>query len=177
MAFTTVFEGFVLKKTTLLEMTQSITVFTRERGKMHFIVKGARKITSRRSSHLQTGNLIRFDAASHANGAWYVRSTTLQSGFSLLKESEDKVRVLYNLLLVLDRLLPMEQAEDMVYEMFLRSVVHLNGTQMQHDGVLFAFVGQIFEALGYGQHAVTTYDDVYTVISKVMDEHVAFLVQ
>jgi recombinational DNA repair protein (RecF pathway) len=51
MAFSTTFEGFVLKKYTLLEMTQSITVFTKERGKMHFIVKGAQKLTSRRSSH------------------------------------------------------------------------------------------------------------------------------
>ena len=177
MAFTTTFEGFVLKKTRLLETTQSITVFTKEKGKMYFIVKGAQKLTSRRSSHLQTGNLISLDAASHVSGAWYVRSTGLQSGFSLLKESSDKVRVLYNLLLVLDRLLPVEQPEVMVYEMFLRAIVHLNSTQIQHDGVLFAFVGQICETLGYGQQAVTTYDDVHTVISKVMDEQVTFLVQ
>jgi DNA repair protein RecO len=176
MAFSTTFEGFVLKKYTLLEMTQSVTVFTKERGKMRFIIKGAQKLTSRRSSHLQTGNLIKLDAASHANGAWYVRSTSLQSGFAILKESEDKVRVLYNILLVLDRLLPLEQEEGMVYEMFLRAIVHLNSVHAEHDSVLFAFVREICETLGYGQYPVMTYDDIHDVMSKVMDEQVRFLV-
>lgn len=176
MAFSTTFEGFVLKKYTLLEMTQSITVFTKEKGKMHSIVKGAQKLTSRRASHLQTGNLITIDATAHANGAWYVRSTSLQSGFSILKESEDKVRVLYNILLVLDRLLPLEQEEGMAYAMFLRAVVHLNSIHAEHDSVLFAFVREICETLGYGQYPVMTYDDIHEVMLKVMDEQVRFLV-
>ena len=166
----------MLKKYTLLEMTQSITVFTKEKGKMHFIVKGAQKLTSRRASHLQTGNLITIDATAHANGAWYVRSTSLQSGFSILKESEDKVRVLYNILLVLDRLLPLEQEEGMAYAMFLRAVVHLNSIHAEHDSVLFAFVREICETLGYGQYPVMTYDDIHEVMLKVMDEQVRFLV-
>ena len=176
MSFSTTFEGFVLKKYTLLELTQSITVFTKERGKMHFIVKGAQKLTSRRSSHLQTGNLISLDATVHANTAWYVRCTSLRSGFSILKESEDKVRVLYNILLVLDRLLPLEQAEGMVYAMLLRAIVHLNSEHAEHDSLLFAFVREICETLGYGQHPIMTYDDIHEVMSKVMDAQVRFLV-
>lgn len=176
MAYSTTFEGFVLKKYTLLEMTQSITVFTKQRGKMHFIVKGGQKITSRRSSHLQTGNLIGIDAASHSSGSWYVRSTSLQSGFSILKESEDKMRVLYNILLVLDRLLPLEQEEGMVYEMLLRAIVHLNSVDAEHDGVLFAFVREICETLGYGRHSVVTYDDIHDVMNKVVEEQVRFVI-
>ncbi|MBP6993913.1 DNA repair protein RecO [Candidatus Woesebacteria bacterium] len=176
MAYSTTFEGFVLKKYTLLEMTQSITVFTKQRGKMHFIVKGGQKITSRRSSHLQTGNLIGIDAASHPSGTWYVRSTNLQSGFSILKESEDKTRVLYNILLVLDRMLPLEQEEGMVYEMLLRAIVHLNSVDAKHDDVLFAFVREICETLGYGRYPVTTYDDIHEVMNKVIDEQVRFVI-
>jgi len=176
MAFSTVFEGFVLKKYTLLEMTQSIIVFTKERGKIRFMIKGAQKLTSRRSSHIQTGNLIKIDATSHASGAWYVRSTALQSGFSVLKESEDKVRVLYNILMVLDRMLPLEQEESMVYEMFLRAIVHLNSTHAEHDSVLFTFVREICDTLGYGKYSVMTYDDIHNVMSKVIEEQVRFLV-
>lgn len=169
------FEGVVLKKYTLLESTQSLTVFTKEKGKMHFIVKGAQKLTSRRSPHLQTGNLITLDASLHKNGSWYVRSTHLVSGFSLLKESEARVRVLYNMLLVLDRLLPLEQADDMVYARLIRAMVHLNDRSNHCDTVLFSFVSELFALLGYGEKSIENYDDVTTVLSHVVDEKVRLL--
>lgn len=168
-------EGVVLKKQLLLGTAQSVTLFTRSHGKIRCIVRGSRVLTSRRSSHLQTGNLIAFDVIPHVSGAWYLASTSLRSAFSLLKESDDKVRVLYNILLVLDRLLPLEVREDMIYEMLLRAVIHLDRAQIDHDRLLFIFVRDICETLGYGARAVETYEDVHEVVAKVAEEDVRLL--
>ncbi len=165
-------EGVVLKKYTLLETTQSVTIFTRPYGKLHAIVKGARSLTSRRSPHLQTGNLITCEITQHVSGAWYLGSTTLHSAFSVLKESQDKVRVLYNILLVLDRLLPVESPEDMIYEMLIRAMVHLDKMEVGHDRLLFTFVRDMCEALGFGEQTIHSYDDVQDVVATVAEEQV-----
>lgn len=175
MAVRASFDGFVLKKHSLLEMTQSVTLFTRQKGKMHHILKGGQKITSRRSAHLQTGNLIRIDASLHTGGSWYVNTTELISGFSILKESTDRVRVLYNLCMVLDRLLPLEQAEPTVYDMLVRALIHLNETQLHYDRVFFSFFADIYAELGYGVERIETYDDAHDIVRELVDEKVRFL--
>ena len=172
MAILSTFEGVVLKKFSLLEMSQSVTVFTKEMGKVHLMLKGAKKITSRRAAHVQTGNLIGIQASLHVSGSWYVNSTSLRSGFSVLKESEHRIRVLYNMLLVLDRLLPLEQSEPFVYSQFIRALIHLNNLDSEHDTALFSFVEDLYEMLGYGQQTVSTYEDLQTILSNSANERV-----
>lgn len=176
MAVLSTFEGVVLKKFSLLEMSQSVTVFTKEMGRVQLLIKGVKKITSRRAAHIQTGNLVGIQASLHVSGSWYVNSTSLLSGFSALKESEHRIRVLYNMLLVLDRLLPLEQSEPMVYSQFIRALIHLNNLNLGHDMALFSFVEDLYEILGYGQQTVETYDDLQKILSNFANEKVRLFV-
>lgn len=176
MATLSTFEGVILKKHTLLETAQSVTVFTKDEGKIHLMLKGAKKLTSRRAAHIQTGNLVHIHASLHVSGSWYVNSTSLISGFSALKESEHRVRVLYNMLLVLDRMLPLEQPEQMIYMQFLRALIHLNNLDSSHDALLFSFVERLYEQLGYGTKTIETYEDVQTIVSNATQERVRLYV-
>ncbi len=139
------------------------------------MVKGAQKITSRRSPHLQTGNLVNLDVSLARNGAWYVRSTQLISGFSALKESQERVRVLYNMLLVIDRLLPLEQADEMVYARLIRAMVHLNDQTDEVDRVLLTFVSELFELLGYGKEQFESYDEMTDKLSALAEERIKLI--
>jgi DNA repair protein RecO (recombination protein O) len=46
-------EGIILKRRNFGETDRIITIFTRELGKISCIAKGVRKITSRRSGHVE----------------------------------------------------------------------------------------------------------------------------
>ncbi|PIP63744.1 hypothetical protein COW97_01050, partial [Candidatus Roizmanbacteria bacterium CG22_combo_CG10-13_8_21_14_all_34_12] len=51
-------EAVVLKKKDLLNKDVLISVFSQDLGRLTLFAKGIKKITSRRSPHLQTGNLV-----------------------------------------------------------------------------------------------------------------------
>ncbi|MFS8160245.1 MAG: recombination protein O N-terminal domain-containing protein, partial [Candidatus Roizmanbacteria bacterium] len=53
-------EAVVLKKTKLQESTSSLVLFSKNHGKMRVSAYGVRTLTSRRLSHLETGNFIKF---------------------------------------------------------------------------------------------------------------------
>ena len=52
--------GIVLKKTRLPNQNVSLTIFSEQSGKIFIFAYGIRKITSRRLSHLESGNYISF---------------------------------------------------------------------------------------------------------------------
>src|SRR3990167_8803534 len=86
-------EAIVLKKKDLLNRDILISFFTKDLGRLTVFAKGVKKITSRRSPHLQTGNLINV-IISHKNDRYYLQESQLISGFSELKKDEDKVKQL-----------------------------------------------------------------------------------
>ena len=52
--------GFVVKRINLGEADRFVTIFTQNNGKIEVLAKGVRKITSKRSSHIELLNLVRF---------------------------------------------------------------------------------------------------------------------
>ncbi|MEK7109728.1 MAG: DNA repair protein RecO, partial [Patescibacteria group bacterium] len=65
-------EAIVLKKKDLLNKDVLISLFTQDLGRLTIFAKGVKKITSRRSPHLQTGNLINV-LISHKNDHYYLQ--------------------------------------------------------------------------------------------------------
>jgi DNA repair protein RecO (recombination protein O) len=53
--------GIILKRTEYGEADRILTIYTRELGKISAIAKGSRKSTSRKSGHLEVGNIINFE--------------------------------------------------------------------------------------------------------------------
>ena len=87
-------EAIVLRKKDLLNRDVLISFFSQNLGRLTVFAKGIKKITSRRSPHLQTGNLINV-LLSHKSDRFYLQESQLISGFSELKKDEGKVRQLY----------------------------------------------------------------------------------
>lgn len=124
-------EGVVLKKKLLLEKDYLVTVFTKENGKSTGFAKGARKLTSRRAAHLQTGNLI-VAQLSKKSDVIYFQSTDLISGF-MNTRGEGKSDYLYAYLYILDRILPENQSESGVYNILLKFLIKLSDTDLYSD--------------------------------------------
>lgn len=107
-------QGFVLKKINYKESDEYITLFTRDLGKVRIIAKGIRNITSRRSSHIQTGNYISCILISK-NNLYFLQETTLLSGFTLVKNKQKSINYMYQFYFILDRLLPELEVEKEVF--------------------------------------------------------------
>src|SRR3989339_1447299 len=118
-------EAIVLKKRDLLNRDVLISLFSQNLGRLTVFAKGVKKITSRRSPHLQTGDLINV-LVSHKNDHYYLQESQLISGFSELKKEEKKVKQLYTFLFVLDRLLPEQQKETKTYNLTKNFLIDLS---------------------------------------------------
>ncbi len=139
-------EGFVLKKKTLLERDIFVTLFTKEFGKLALMAKGVRTFTSRRSAHIQSGNLIKA-TLSHTNDRYFLQSTDLISGFMHLRTAA-LTDYMYTLLAIIDRLLPEGEPEEEIYEIMKRYVVRLAKGDAPQE-VLRSSLQRILIILGY----------------------------
>lgn len=142
-------EGFVLKKRNYRESDELVTLFTRDLGKVRIIAKGIRSITSRRSSHIQTGNYISCIMTKN-NELFFLYETTLRSGFSLVKNSEKSVNYMYQFYFVLDRLLPEMEPEEEVFRLlmsFSRDLSIINNFSQHH---MNNYISRLLFILGYG---------------------------
>lgn len=140
-------EGFVLKKTVLLNRDLVITIFTESLGLIRVFAHGIRKITSRRSPHIETGNLIKA-VIYKKNDKFYLQETILESGFYNIKEDKDKLKAFYIFLFVLEHLIPENENEKKIFSLFKLFLISLSkGKDTQV--ITNRYLNQVIKSLGY----------------------------
>lgn len=166
-------EGFVLKKKSLLGKDEMVVLFTKEYGKIRAFAKGVKTFKSKRSAHLQTGNLIKATISSR-HSIKYIQSTDLVSGFVGLR-TNTHIDALYLLVATVDRLLPEDQQEALVYRIFMKALVNLSKAEANVTKVVTTSLNQLLHALGYAdgeyslQDALTKVEE-YT--NRALPRHV-----
>jgi DNA repair protein RecO (recombination protein O) len=160
-------QGFVLKKKIILEKDYLVTVFTKERGKITAIAKGARSITSRRAAHLQTGNLINAQL-SRSSQTTYIQGSELVSGF-VQTRTEGKTDVLYIFLYILDKLLPEEQQEMEIYTTLTHFFIDLSKEEKKPLDLLKQHLQKTLTVLGYIEE-ILTLDELLSEVEKNIEE-------
>lgn len=163
-------ETIVLRKKDLLNKDVLISFFTKELGKLTVLAKGVKKITSRRSPHLQTGNLINI-LLSQKNDRYYLQESQLISGFSELKKAENKVRELYSFLFILDRLLPENQKEEHVYNLTKKFIIDLSNPDEKARIGLSKYLNKLMGSLGY-LHEEKNLPELRSLIQEIIDEKI-----
>ncbi|EKE15423.1 MAG: hypothetical protein ACD_12C00028G0001 [uncultured bacterium] len=165
-------EAIVLKKKDLLNKDVLISVFSQDLGRLTLFAKGIKKITSRRSPHLQTGNLVNI-LVSHKNDHYYLQESELVSGFSELKKNEKKVNNLYSFLFVLERLLPEQQKETKTYNLTKNFLIDLSKS-VKSDIITFQYLTDIMMQLGYLDQKVS-YPELKSLIEEIINEKIPLL--
>ncbi len=140
-------EAIVLRKRNLLGKDMLVSLFTEIEGKIVVTAKGVKNITSRRSPHLQTGNLINIQLNKKKDRN-YLQGTSLISGFSELKKEQNKVNTLYQFFFVLERLLPEHQKEEITYNLTKSFLVKLSQSSSK-DNILLQYLNKLLRSLGY----------------------------
>src|SRR3989339_615876 len=165
-------EAIVLKKRDLLNRDVLISLFSQNLGRLTVFAKGVKKITSRRSPHLQTGDLINV-LVSHKNDHYYLQESELVSGFSELKKEEKKVKQLNTFLFVLDRLLPEQQKETKTYNLTKNFLIDLSKS-VKSDIITVKYLTDIMMQLGYMDQKVS-YPELKSLIEEIINEKIPLL--
>ena len=158
-------QGVVLKKKSLLNKDYLVTIFTKEQGKVKIFAKGAKKITSRRLSHLETGNLVEV-LISKKNDRLYLQETKLISVFSKIKNNKEKLEKLYLFLFIVDRLLPEGQKDYSVFQIILKFLIDLSGNDKFEIDL---FVKKLLVDLGYVDNKDKNIV-IYSFIEEIISE-------
>ncbi len=162
-------EAIVLKKKDLLNKDVLISLFSQDLGRLTVFAKGIKKITSRRSPHLQTGNLINI-IINHKNDRFYLQESLLISGFSEIKKDENKVKRLYSFLFVLDRLLPELQKEVKVYNLTKNFLIDLSKSS-NTELIMVRYLNDTMIRLGYLDKNVSQIE-LMSFIEEIINEKI-----
>ena len=163
-------EAIVLRKKNLLNRDVLISFFSQNLGRLTVFAKGVKKITSRRSPHLQTGNLINI-IIGHKNDRYYLQESQLISGFSELKKDDNNVKQLYPFLFVLDRLLPENQKEERIYNLTKRFLINLSLPAGRDRLGLLYYLNKLMSLLGY-LHEDKNLNELKFFIEEIINEKI-----
>ena len=167
-------EVIVLKKRNLLGKDLIITIFSRDRGKLKVFAKGIKKITSRRLSHIETGNLVEVLIYSKSERL-YLQESKLISLFSQVKKDRQKLNQLYFILFILDRILPENQKELPVYNIFLKFIIALSKNKKQEKEILSNYLNKILQLLGYTTEALP-FAKSLTILEEIISEKIPYFI-
>lgn len=164
-------EAFVLKKTEILERDTSITLFTRELGKVRAIAKGVKKMTSRRAPHLQTANLLDLEL-NQRHDIYYVQQTFLITGFAQLKDDPVKLNYVYVFFFVLDRVLPENVPEEGVFQLTKRFLADVSRSNSFNTARLGKYLQMVLQNLGYLEDSNISFSEVIQVTEDIIREKI-----
>lgn len=140
--------GIVLKKNQLLGENVLVTLFSLTKGKIVLKAYGVKKLTSRRMAHLETGNYISFSCyqkGAHAT----LTETELVYGYSKIRKSSEKLAYLFTYLFVLNRVLPEDQPEEVLFSAAKAFLKELNNSTSFVTSDLTRHFDDLLLAAGY----------------------------
>lgn len=142
-------EGVVLHKRRLLNEHMSVTILGKESGKISLIAKGLRSFTSKRSAHIQTGNIITFGYTKITSKGNYLTHATLISHLLDIKRRPEQLRLLYLVLFMFNSLLPIEVPDAHMYHFCRKCIVKINSLQHITSSDTFSLMNDVLAVHGY----------------------------
>ena len=158
-------EGIILVKRKILHSDVLIIILTHHFGKIAVLAKGVQKITSKRISALQTGNIVHIIFTEKHNGFRYLNSVELISHLSPIKKDLTKLHYLYTLLSIFERLLPDSQIDPHVYFLCKNIIVRLAKAKTDQFQITKA-MSEILTIMGYGE--CNSYEECVLMTEDIM---------
>src|SRR5579859_2940888 len=114
-------EGIIIKRRNYKDADRMLTVFTRNYGKIAVKAGGVRKITSRRSSHIELLNHTTLTLYK-GNGFPVLTEAQMINSFSEIKDNLIKIGFAYHICELIDGLCPEGQEQASIFALFLTTL-------------------------------------------------------
>ena len=140
-------EGIIIKRRNFGEADRILTVFTKRLGKIQVKAVGVRRITSRRSPHVELLNLSALTLHKGKSLPILTEAQTIED-FSLIKDSLIKVGFAYHICELVDGLCPENQENGRVFDLLSEVLFRLEHEE-DIASVIHEFEVELLTILGY----------------------------
>ena len=143
-------EGIIVKRRNFGEADRILTVFTGNYGKIQARAPGVRKITSRRSSHIELLNLtlLTLYKSSHSSLPIVTEAQTLEE-FSSIKNTLRKIGFAYYICELIDRLCAENQENRRIFFLVRETMFALCHAEQDSASIISAFEDKLLVLLGF----------------------------
>lgn len=140
-------QGIILQKYDIFEQDRSYTLFTESHGKIRAIAKGARKITSRRASHLEFLNLCHFQLYEvNSNKILITQCQTLET-YQKIKKDLQWLSAASYIAEITNKLIYEHQQNEDIFEL-LKNALRLLNEKQPYTMIVSAFTTKLLTLLG-----------------------------
>ena len=151
--------GIIIKQFRYQDADKYVHIFSSEHGLIRVIAKGARKLTSRKSPHLDSLNLIKFQVRDH----YLLQAETINS-FSVLKSNLQTVRTCFYILEILNQVLPENQVDKPLFISLLNYLNFPNNHELNMQFQLY-----LIKHLGFKQPDDTSPQGLINYFEHLLD--------
>lgn len=144
-------EGIVISRRNFGEADKLISIFTKQYGKKVILAKGIRKISSRRSPHLELFSQIRFIFHDNNNLPILTEVASINT-FAFIRNRLERVGMGYIVLELVEKLTAENQASREIYDLLVNFLTDLSDIQIkrsQMESRLTEFKFRILGILGF----------------------------
>lgn len=162
--------AFVIKRTNIGEADRYITFFTREHGKADVVAKGVRRLTSKRSPHLELLNEIKFSAIKTRKN-YILTEVEIINTFSDIKSDHSHIGFIFLICELLDKLCVHNQKHEDIYFLIRHTLLNL---QKQSINAITTFETKMLTSLGFwdGKREFKDREDLEQFIEGVTERKI-----
>ncbi len=160
--------AIVIKKKSLLNADSIITFLTPEFGKLRAYARGIKKITSRRLPHTQTGNFVKI-ILRHKDERYYLEESEMVSAFAKIKKETTKCNFLYFMFFIIDRLIPENQEDQLLFRTVKRFMIDLSEQKKFSRVEFMVHMNKLLEVLGY-RSTSPSFSALCLTLEEIMQE-------
>jgi DNA repair protein RecO len=146
-------EAIILKKTPYGEADFIVRALSRELGKIDFIMKGARKVSSKLNAHIDVGNHVRMFYVKNGDRMPTLADAESLDTYPLWYSTKDMLAFFERSLRTIDMLVPLEQPDQRIFEItraLLRHPTTHRSAMFSYEKLGYLFLREIFLREGYG---------------------------
>ena len=166
-------EGLIIRRRNYKDSDRILTIFTKDQGKISVKAAGVRKITSRRSSHIELLNQVNITLYKSPAGFPILTEAQVIESFSLVKQDLDKVGMAYHLCELIDGLCPEHQENIAAFFLFKRTLGKLCQSSSADElrVIVRHFEVELLSQLGYWhqEQAMPLRMDTQEFIENIME--------
>lgn len=163
-------EGFVIKRKNFGEADRIITLFTKNHGKMRVKAPGVRRITSRRSSHIELLNLSTLNLYESSSSHMPVMTeASIMYDFDKIKKNLGKIGQAFYICELVDKLCAEHQENRKVFYLIQETLDKLE--ELDSDSILNEFEEKILSFSGFIPQRFV-FEDRQRFIEKIVESKI-----
>lgn len=160
--------GIIIKRKNIGEADRILCVFTKDQGKIHIKAKGVRKITSKRSSHVELLNHEILHLYKGKSMPVLTEIETIES-FRYIKTNLQKTGFAYYICELIEGLCPENQENMQVYSLLVNTLRKLEKSE-NVISIIHEFEISLLSFLGYwANHKKITFQETANFIENILE--------